>query len=315
MALEYNGQVFVNTSAVGGTGPATLSVALTEDADGSLGSPWNSLGLKVEFSVYVNDPSTAVKCTGTVTQTAAQSTAGTGTATCSVTGLKENVYTVKAQLLPNGGYQDVAASAVVNVVDPGTGFTTGGGWIEGKTPGTRSNFGYTAKFLKNGGVQGNSVFIYRTQDDLGGGKAIATVTTTSGTTTVSAPGGLREYNFIVKSNSMSSLSQKCSTTTGATPCWATIVGGSNVKAVDRLTGIEYTLSAGAIGNQQQFQLDVTDNGEPGASSSTTPDGYAIKVSTSNGLYYQVGTARTSLDPANGTQVPLKGGNIQVRLSR
>jgi hypothetical protein len=98
------------------------------------------------------------------------------------------------------------------------------------------------------------------------------------------------------------------------------VGGSNVKAVDRLTGIEYTLSAGYIGNQQQFQVDVTDNGEPGSSRWTNvgPDGYAIKVWTAAGTWYQIGTQRTtfgatSADAPNGTQLPLNGGNIQVRL--
>lgn len=82
--------------------------------------------------------------------------------------------------------------------------------------------------------------------------------------TVNAPAGVRDYNFIVKSNSMTGLTQKCSTTTGTEPCWATINGGSNVKAVDR---------------------------------------------------YQVGTARTSFNPVNGTQVPFEGGNTQVRLRK
>jgi hypothetical protein len=131
---------------------------------------------------------------------------------------------------------------------------------------------------------------------------------------------VRPYNFIIKSNSMDTLTTKCTNPLASSPepCWATIVGGSNVKAVDRLTGIEYTLSAGYIGNQQKFQIDVTDIGEPGSSRWTNdgPDGYAIKIWTSTSTWYQVGTQRTTFADAtgfpNGTQLPLKGGNIQVR---
>ena len=54
----------------------------------------------------------------------------------------------------------------------------------------------------------------------------------------------------------------------------------------------------------QYQVDVTDNGEPGASSAPTPDTYAIKVYDSSGTYYQLGSPTA--------QVALNGGNIQVR---
>ena len=60
---------------------------------------------------------------------------------------------------------------------------------------------------------------------------------------------------------MEGLAQKCAIgTNGAsvTPCKATFTGKSNVRAVDRQTGISYTLGAEVIGNQQYFQVDVTD---------------------------------------------------------
>lgn len=115
---------------------------------------------------------------------------------------------------------------------------------------------------------------------------------------------------------MGALNQACSTSTGTEPCWATFTGSLNIKAVDRITGIEYTLSSGYIGNQATFQVDVTDNGEPGASSSPKPDQYAIKVSTSKGLLYQVGAPRSSLTGGgDGSRLDLAGGNIQVRLKR
>lgn len=61
----------------------------------------------------------------------------------------------------------------------------------------------------------------------------------------------------------------------------------------------------SLGGNYQIQVDVTDNGEPGSSTSATPDTYALRVwDTSTGTYYQVGTA--------SAQVGVAGGNIQVR---
>ena len=106
-----------------------------------------------------------------------------------------------------------------------------------------------------------------------------------------------EYNWIVKSNAMTGLTQKCTTTTPKV-CTATFTGKSNITAVNRATGVAYSL-----GGNRQFQVDVTDKREPG-SSSTTPDTYAIRVWDGDGTYYQYGT------PA--AQKALEGGNIQVR---
>jgi hypothetical protein len=84
------------------------------------------------------------------------------------------------------------------------------------------------------------------------------------------------------------------------PCTAEFTGKNTVTAVDRVTGVAYSL-----GGNYSFQVDVTDNGEPGSSAATTPDTYAIRVWTSSGgTYYQLGTPTS--------QVPLNGGNIQVR---
>jgi hypothetical protein len=107
-----------------------------------------------------------------------------------------------------------------------------------------------------------------------------------------------QYNWIIKSNSMTGLSQRC-TTTLPKICDATFTGKSNVTAVNRTTGVAYSL-----GGNRQFQVDVTDLGEPGASSSTTPDTYAIRVWDGSGTYYQLGTPTA--------QRALQGGNIQVR---
>jgi hypothetical protein len=266
--------------------------------------------MRVKFVLYVT---TVGSPTATCWSNISQGASGVGTATCSFAAQKENVYSVQAELVevtaasgttPKAAheyYDKDTDTQAVNVVAAGTGFTTGGGWFIDPNTNRKSNFGFTVKFLKNGNVQGNSLFIYRRTVNLWA----------MGVTT--APNEVRDYNFWIKSNSMDSLTQKCSTSTGTEPCWATFTGKSNVKAIDRDTGREYTLGADIIGNQQLFQVDVTDKGEPGASSATHPDGYAIRVWTNSGTFYQVGVARNSMNPPNGTQVDLKGGNIQVRM--
>jgi hypothetical protein len=295
MELEYTGQTFLTTSKVGGTLTTQLSAKVTEQQDGTLGTKaWSTIPLQVKFTVQ----NTAGAALGSCTANVAQGAGGTGTAACTSVALKADNYVIQIELVTNGYYAADAENAALTVNDPGTGFTTGGGWILDPNTNAKSNFGFTVKFLKNGSIQGNSLFIYRTKADLGG----------------KVPGalpGLRDYNFIVKSNAMDSLNQKCATPTGGMPCKATFTGKSNVRAVDRITGVSYTLGSDVIGNQQYFQVDVTDNGEPGASSSPNPDQYAIRVWTSAGTYYQVGTPRATIDSPSD-MLNLRGGNVQIK---
>ena len=303
MSLEYTGQSFVSTPKVGGTATVQMSALVTEQQDGLLGTKtWSTIPLQVKFTIWdMNHTSIKGTCTANVTQTAAQMTAGQGIAGCSLTGLGANQYIIEMELVLNGYYTAPVEDVALTVTDPGTGFTTGGGWINDPNTNAKSNFGFTVKYLKNGNIQGNSLFIYRMRTDLGG-------------LGIGAPSGLRDYNFIVKSNAMDALVQKCTNTPsiGDPPCWATFTGRSNLKAVDRSTGIAYSFGSGTIGNQQSFQVDVTDAAEPGSSPGTGPDKYAIRIWTSNGTYYQVGTSSTDIDHP-GTQIPITGGNIQVRL--
>ena len=93
--------------------------------------------------------------------------------------------------------------------------------------------------------------------------------------------------------------------TQSTPvvCTASFAGKSTITAVDRLTGIAYSL-----GGNNQFQVDVTDAAEPGSSPGAGPDKYAIRVwNSSNANYYTLGTSTN--------QIALNGGNIQVHRSR
>jgi len=97
---------------------------------------------------------------------------------------------------------------------------------------------------------------------------------------------------------MSALTQKCTTMTPKI-CTATFTGKATITAVNRSAGIAYSL-----GGNYQFQVDVTDNGEPGSSATPAPDTYAIRVWNTTGTYYQLGTPTAQLN--------IQGGNIQVR---
>ena len=154
-----------------------------------------------------------------------------------------------------------------------------------QTPG---DFGFTVKYLNNGNAQGNNLYIYR--------KTLTASDQVANRSRGYLPAA--DYNWIIKSNAMNQLTQSC-TTTLPKVCKATFTGKSNVNAVNRATGLGY-----GLGGKRQFQVDVTDNGEPGASSSATPDTYAIKVWDTTGTYYQLGSPTA--------QLALNGGNIQVR---
>jgi hypothetical protein len=62
----------------------------------------------------------------------------------------------------------------------------------------------------------------------------------------------------------------------------------------------------SLGGNYNFQVDVSDNAEPGSSPGAGPDSYAIRVwDTATGTYYQLGAA--------DAQLQIVGGNIQVKL--
>jgi len=243
--IFYSGDTLKSTGSTASNSTTTLNLAavIKEDlVDGNVGSKLNTTQLK--FSVYkFTDMTTAVAtCTGNVVATGS----GTGSASCSPPYLfGADNYIVKIELLTNGYYTSPVEDQAVTVTIAGTGFTTGGGWFNEPNLGTRSNFGFTVKYLKNGNIQGNSLYIYR--------KTLAAAQVING---VTVPAG--QYNWIIKSNAMSGLQQYCTT---ATPivCQAQFTGKNNITAVNRSTGVAYSL-----GGNYNFQVDVTDASEPGS---------------------------------------------------
>jgi hypothetical protein len=283
--IDYSGDTLKTTSGTqsNSTASVTLAAVIKEAADGYLGTKLNTT--QVQFTVFKFTDATmttpVATCTGAVTSTGP----GTGAANC-VVALGEDNFIVRAEQVTNGYYTAPVETEAVTVVQPGTGMTAGGGWLTDPTSGLRSNLGFTVKYLKNGNIQGNSLYIYR--------KTIApnSVPLNNGY----LPAGV--YNWIIKSNSMGGLTMACSTTTPAI-CTASFSGKNNITAVNRQTGSAYSL-----GGNYNFQVDVTDNGEPG-SGATSPDQYAVRIwDTSTGTYYQLGSA--------ANQLQLLGGNIQVK---
>jgi len=269
-------------------------------ADTSLGNKLSTTQLR--FTVYgFGGGQVGTPCTQSVVAGANAGTGNTAATPCAFSLSAGDPYTIKIELLQNGYYVAGDEDAAVTVSLPGTGFTTGGGWLNEPNLGTRSNFGFNVKRQKNGSVQGNSLYIYR--------KTVA-----ANTVPLSNGGYLPagDYNWQIKSNSWSgggmSLNAGCNTTTNPfTNCIGTFSGKANIQAMSRTTGAVYSL-----GGNYNYRVDVTDNGEPGSKAAAIADTYGIKVwSDTGGTYYQLynGTPPTS---SQFPQLSLNGGNIQVR---
>ena len=90
---------------------------------------------------------------------------GIGTASSSYTSAQEGFICVSASVVagPDGGvnqwYLADSADTILTFYEPSGQFVTGGGWVADPA-GSKGNFGFTAKYLKNGRVQGNLVYTY-----------------------------------------------------------------------------------------------------------------------------------------------------------
>ncbi|MBI3648215.1 MAG: DUF11 domain-containing protein [Actinobacteria bacterium] len=286
VGISYTGDSLVSTgsSSTSSTASVNLAAVVTEEADGSLGNQLT--GKQVKFSLYKSSNSTMTTADYTCIATLGAEASGQATGTCLLSALPIDAYNIKIELLSNNYYLGPEGTGTVTVVQTGSGMTNGGGWLTEPNLGTKSNLGFTVKYLKNGNVQGSSVYVYRQTRDIGG--------LCSG-----CPTGARTYDFIIKSNAMGALTQSCTTTTPVV-CKSTFTGKATWSAVDVTTGTVYGLGGG-----YQFQVDVTDNGEPGSKPAPIPDTYAQRMWTSsNPAVYQVGTP--------SSQIPLGGGNIQIK---
>jgi hypothetical protein len=140
----------VKVGSPGGTGSFSLSAAISEVADGSLGDI--SLADPVTFMLSPVAPGAALTCTPTCV---GGGIGGTKQCTCNFSGVAVNVYDV--QMTIGGNYYLGSAGSIVTVYDPSLGFTTGGGTVN--HDGIPANFGFSVKYLKNGQTQGTLLYV------------------------------------------------------------------------------------------------------------------------------------------------------------
>ena len=149
----------VRVASPGGASPAfTLTAAITEVADGSLGDISNAV--PVTFTLTPVLSGSPVACTAT---TSGGGVGGTLNASCTFSGVPVDLYAVTMAI--GGTYYTGSGTSVLSVYDPSLGFVTGGGTVV--HDGVLANFGFNVKFLKNGRIQGGLLFVeHRTAGDI-----------------------------------------------------------------------------------------------------------------------------------------------------
>lgn len=217
----------VKVASPGGTSPpVTLAASIVEVADGSPGNISNAV--PVTFTLTPTLTSGVRTCTGT---TSGGGVGGTLAASCTFTTLPVDLYDVTIAI--GGNFYQGQTETILAIYDPSLGFVTGGGEVTHN--GVRSTFGFVAKYLKNGKIQGRVIYIEHR--DTG--------------------------NVTLKSNAMKSMSIVGDS--------AVIVGKATLDGVGnyefRLTAVDH----GEAGTDDRFGLDVRDpNRVPVASLTYAP---------------------------------------------
>ncbi len=194
--------------------------------------------------------------------------------------LGPDVYELTATI--QGSYFTGGGVGALTVYNPSLGFTTGGGWYADPNSGYRYNFGFNAKILKSGQVQGSLLAIVRT------------------------PQGI----FEVKSNAMGGLIvAPVKDSTGNVLYYTATFSG---KANYSIPPSQPLLWCGARKcGDYRFTVYVEDRKEPGGgfdkfwiqvlNSPTATGGFANKPVT---LFYMT-------SPAASNTITIDNGNIQV----
>ncbi len=194
----------------------------------------------------------------------------TARATCSMANMSVNVYELTATI--GGNHFTGGGLSALSVYDPALGFTTGGGWFKA-ADGAKVNFGFNAKYLKSGQIQGSVLTIFNRSNG----------------------------NYVVKSNSMGALAVK--QVSGQSYYSATLNG----KATYAVPTTDPLLGCGARKcGEYTFTVYVEDRKEPGAGY----DQFWIEVKDPNGnVVLKASMPRSS----GGGAAPLTilGGNVQV----
>jgi len=298
--LDYTGDSAKTVS--GGTVTFLMNAALTE-SDTNYGTQLGTVS--VMFTLKVSGGGSSVgTCTSTVS-TAGQATGKAVTVGCTIPPISVTVptlYDVELTLVPNNYYDAGVGLGSADAIFSVPGYTTGGGWfyepLSGVGTGPRVNFGITATYQdarKKTGARGNANIIRHGLFDLS-------------TLHPSLPAGVADYNFQIKSNSTTQFTITCTGTPQV--CTSTFTGKVTVKAINRATGVSYDVGT-VLGGNVQFQIDVTDGGEPGSSPGVGPDKFAARVWNASSTILNLDSVPDATYTGTN-QIFLNGGNIQVR---
>jgi hypothetical protein len=235
-------------------------------------TPLNGLANAKPIAVTLTPVGTGSSYTCTaISTTYVASDPDSADASCPLLDVKVNVYEVNATV--NGDYFTGSGIGAITVMDPALGFTTGGGWFR-LDDGTRVNFGFNAKILKSGQVQGSLLTIFSK------GKS----------------------NYVAKSNAMGSLA----VAKDAAGFYAATFTGKATYAVPPWEPLLYC-GARKCGDYR-FTAYVEDRKEPGAGS----DRFWVEVLNPPTVQSGAAVANVTLPkPAATNAKTIIGGNIQV----
>jgi hypothetical protein len=253
-----------------------LTLTIDEAPDGYLSSslpnaPSGQTGLNNAFPiptslVRISNGTTFGSCTPALS-TYTPVDADTSTAWCTISNVPMDTYEIDAVI--GGSYFVGDGQGAVVVYDPSLGFITGGGWYT--TDQGRLNFGFNAKYLKSGQIQGSLLTILHRP----------------------------EGNYMLKSNSMGTLTvTKDSTNT----FWTAVLKG---KATYQVPSSQPALSCGSNKcGGYTWTMYVEDRQEPGSGY----DKFWLEVR--DGSNNIVATLSLPQTPALYAKV-IDHGNIQV----
>jgi hypothetical protein len=227
---------------------------------------------------------------------------GIGTATASWSpGNSEATYCVVAKLVKSSTYgtvendwyrADPNAPAALTIYTNTGQFVTGGGFVNDTASSNgKGNFGFNARFTKNGTPQGQLVYVWRG--------------VYNGT----------PADFVIKSNALTSLAFACWNGTAYVTC---PVGNNTYPAMSTLQGkATIQINRSSDGTSLYSDGSATFNGtviDSGQSSGINSDLFTIKVYDKNGvLYKQVGDLGGI--PPYWNALYLKGGNVVIHPSK
>jgi MBG domain (YGX type)/Bacterial Ig-like domain (group 3) len=256
-SLDYTGDTIGVTNT-----NLTLEATVKDSAAASYAGPRAELGgtvgditkIWIRFDIYTGTTcGTGTPLTSKYAQVTDTGTAGDGVGTARTTyaSSAESTYCVIARLVASDGSTNLwyapldAEQSVLTFYNNSGQFVTGGGWITDPSS-NHGNFGFNARYNKNGKAQGQMVYVYR---DLYNGVPAT---------------------FVIKSNALTALGF-----TGITyPIKANLQGGANISITRNSDGATL-FSEGAA----TFDATVTDSGQ---SSGIGLDDYSLTVTRNGG---------------------------------